>query len=81
METGAPVRVLAGYLGRVTVSVPWAALLTDSCKVEIGELSLTVAPHLHLGGGAEEEECGKTPHSGVACHVTVLLQVLTHCSV
>ncbi len=53
-------RVLAGYLGRVTVSVPWAALLTDSCKVEIGDLSLTVAPDLHLGGGSEEEESGET---------------------
>ncbi|XP_064403938.1 autophagy-related protein 2 homolog B-like isoform X2 [Halichondria panicea] len=58
LEAGAPVRVLAGYLGRVTVSVPWAALLTDSCKVEIGDLSLTVAPDLHLGGGSEEEESG-----------------------
>ncbi len=54
-ETGAPIRVLAGYLGHVTVSVPWSALLTDSCRVEIAELSLTVAPHLRQGGEGDGE--------------------------
>ena len=42
---GAPVQVLSGYIERVTVSVPWAALLKDNCKVELSGLNLTIAPH------------------------------------
>ena len=42
---GAPVQVLAGFIECVTVSVPWAALLKDNCKVELAGLTLTVAPH------------------------------------
>ena len=55
-ETGAPIRVLAGYLGHVTVSVPWSALLTDSCRVDIAELSLTVSPCFQQRGD-ENSEC------------------------
>lgn len=52
-ETGAPVKVVSGYLGCVTVSVPWTALLKDSCKVEVSELTLCVAPDLQHSVGEE----------------------------
>lgn len=42
---GVPVRVLSGFIECVTVSVPWAALLKDSCVVELVGLTLCVAPH------------------------------------
>ena len=44
-SAGAPLKVLSGYIGHVTVSVPWSALLKENCKVEISELALSVAPH------------------------------------
>lgn len=42
--TGAPVQVVSGYLGRVTISVPWSALMSDSCRVEVTGLMLSVMP-------------------------------------
>lgn len=42
--TGSPVQVVSGYLGRVTISVPWSALMSDSCKVEVAGLTLSVMP-------------------------------------
>ena len=44
-SAGAPLKVLSGYIGHVTVSVPWSALLKENCKVEISGLALSVAPH------------------------------------
>ena len=55
-ETGAPVKVISGYLGCVTVTVPWTALLKDNCKVEISELTLCVAPDLQHSTGDEAGE-------------------------
>ncbi len=54
--TGAPVKVLSGYLGRVTVSVPWTALLKDSCKVEVSGLTLSVVPLIASSRGEEQSE-------------------------
>ena len=42
---GVPVQVLSGFIEHVTVSVPWAALLTESCTVELSGLTVCVAPH------------------------------------
>ena len=44
-STGAPVKVLSGYIGHVTVSVPWSALFKENCRVEISGLALSVAPY------------------------------------
>ena len=44
-STGAPVKVISGYIGHVTVSVPWSALLKENCHVEISGLALSVAPY------------------------------------
>lgn len=40
-----PVRVVSGFIECVTVSVPWAALLKESCVVELSGLTVSVAPH------------------------------------
>ena len=53
-ETGAPVKVISGYLGCVTVTVPWTALLKDNCKVEISGLALCVAPNVHSVGVGDD---------------------------
>ena len=54
--TGAPVQVVSGYLGRVTISVPWGALMSDSCRVEVTGLMLSVMPCLSSAAG---EDLGK----------------------
>ena len=55
--TSAPVKVLSGYFSRVTVSVPWTALLKDSCTVEISGLSLSVIPQIASNTSEEHSEC------------------------
>ena len=44
-NAGVPVRVVSGFIECVTVSVPWAALLKESCVVELAGLTIRVAPH------------------------------------
>ena len=43
-----PLRVVSGFIECVTVSVPWAALLKESCVVELCGLTVCVAPHRTL---------------------------------
>ena len=66
-NTGAPLKVLSGYIGHVTVSVPWSALLKENCKVEISGLALSVAPHTLP---SQTEEQGK--HTCVCMHIHVV---------
>jgi hypothetical protein len=51
--TGAPVQVVSGYLGRVTISVPWGALMSDSCRVEVTGLMISVMPCLSSAAGED----------------------------
>jgi len=48
-ELGLPVRVLAGAIRRLELTVPWSALASVSVKVEIDGVHLVVAP-LEVGG-------------------------------
>ena len=72
MGSSAPVRVLSGYIGRVTVSVPWTALLKDSCKVEISGLALSIVPYIAPSAAADEQGgqwlCA---HAGISLTLTV----------
>ncbi len=43
-NAGVPLRVVSGFIECVTVSVPWAALLKESCVVELSGLTVCVAP-------------------------------------
>ena len=49
-------RIHSGYIGKVTIHVPWTALLRDSCKVEIRGLFISVVPQPFASDGAGEEE-------------------------
>lgn len=44
-SVGVPVQVVSGFIECVTVSVPWAALLKESCVVELKGLTVCLAPH------------------------------------
>ena len=51
----APVRVVSGFVGRVTVTVPWTSLMSSSCTVMVSGLTITVTPHTtHQTGGQSE---------------------------
>ena len=54
--TGAPVQVVSGYLGQVTISVPWSALMSDSCRVEVTGLTLSVMPCISSSPGEDFSE-------------------------
>ena len=55
-EVNAPVRVVSGFVGRVTVTVPWTSLMSSSCTVMVSGLTITVTPHstAHQTGGQSE---------------------------
>ena len=57
--SGAPVQVVSGYLGRVTISVPWSALMSDSCRVEVTGLTLSVMPCVGSSPGDDFSESVK----------------------
>lgn len=40
---GAPFELIDGYINKISVSVPWSALLNDSCCMDIQGLELTIA--------------------------------------
>lgn len=43
-ESSAPLEVVSGYIGCVSISIPWSSLMSSSCKVEISGLNITVTP-------------------------------------
>ncbi|KAL5463584.1 hypothetical protein EMCRGX_G032495 [Ephydatia muelleri] len=51
-NSSAPLRIHSGYIGKVTIHVPWTALLRDSCKVEIRGLFISVVPQPFASDGA-----------------------------
>ena len=42
-NSGVPVELVDGFIESISVSVPWKALLNDSCEIEIHGLQLTFA--------------------------------------
>ena len=49
-NAGVPVELIDGYISSISVSVPWKALLNDSCEIEIHGLSLTFTPKYKISG-------------------------------
>ncbi|KAK7082787.1 Autophagy protein [Halocaridina rubra] len=43
-----PMRFVDGYIGEICVSIPWHAILSESCFVEVSGLMLTVEPKQRL---------------------------------
>jgi autophagy-related protein 2 len=43
-EMSAPVHIVSGYIGRITVSIPWSALMKENCIVEVSGLNVTIKP-------------------------------------
>ena len=45
LDTGhIPVQVVEGFVGNITVSIPWSALVSDNTKMSVTNLEITVQP-------------------------------------
>ena len=41
---GIPLELVDGFIGRISVAVPWTSLLSDSCQIEISGIELIFSP-------------------------------------
>uniref|UniRef100_A0A3B3ZN14 Uncharacterized protein n=1 Tax=Periophthalmus magnuspinnatus TaxID=409849 RepID=A0A3B3ZN14_9GOBI len=47
---GAPLEIVDGFVSSITVTIPWQALLTDHCTLEVSGLQITCRPKYRTGG-------------------------------
>ncbi|XP_032871105.1 autophagy-related protein 2 homolog A [Amblyraja radiata] len=50
---GAPLEITDGFIGSILVTIPWSALITDNCTVEVTGLQLTCRPKYCFAPGPE----------------------------
>lgn len=43
-SVGAPLEIVDGFVSSITVTIPWQALLTDHCTLEVLGLQITCRP-------------------------------------
>lgn len=52
---GAPLEIVDGFVGSIQVTIPWQALLTDHCTLEISGLQITCRPKYRTNGNWESQ--------------------------
>ncbi|XP_077588556.1 autophagy-related protein 2 homolog A [Stigmatopora nigra] len=52
---GAPLEIVDGFVSSITVTIPWQALLTDHCTLEVTGLQITCRPKYRIGGGWDSQ--------------------------
>ncbi|XP_054648110.1 autophagy-related protein 2 homolog A isoform X2 [Dunckerocampus dactyliophorus] len=52
---GAPLEIVDGFVSSITVTIPWQALLTDHCTLEVSGLQITCRPKYRTGGGWDSQ--------------------------
>ncbi|XP_061756190.1 autophagy-related protein 2 homolog A [Nerophis ophidion] len=52
---GAPLEIVEGFVSSITVTIPWQALLTDHCTLEVSGLQITCRPKYRTGGGWDSQ--------------------------
>ncbi|XP_031424762.1 autophagy-related protein 2 homolog A [Clupea harengus] len=52
---GAPLEILEGFVSSIAVTIPWAALVTDHCTLEVTGLQITCRPKYRTGGGWDSQ--------------------------
>ena len=53
-NAGMPVEIIDGFIGSISVSVPWTALLSESCCMDIQGLEVTITPKQRVDTGTTE---------------------------
>ncbi|XP_012721537.2 autophagy-related protein 2 homolog A [Fundulus heteroclitus] len=52
---GAPLEIVDGFVGSIQVTIPWQALLTDHCTLEVSGLQITCQPKYRTSGNWESQ--------------------------
>ncbi|KAM8848900.1 autophagy-related protein 2 homolog A [Synchiropus picturatus] len=52
---GAPLEIEDGFVKRIQVTIPWQALLTDHCTLEVSGLQITCRPKYRTSGGWDSQ--------------------------
>ncbi|XP_016894777.1 autophagy-related protein 2 homolog A [Cynoglossus semilaevis] len=52
---GAPLEIVDGFVNSIKVTIPWQALLTDHCTLEISGLQITCRPKYRTSGGWDSQ--------------------------
>uniref|UniRef100_A0A3B5Q3M0 Autophagy related 2A n=1 Tax=Xiphophorus maculatus TaxID=8083 RepID=A0A3B5Q3M0_XIPMA len=52
---GAPLEMVDGFVGSIQVTIPWQALLTDHCTLEVSGLQITCRPKYRTSGNWESQ--------------------------
>lgn len=51
---GAPLEIVDGFVSSIAVTIPWQALLTDHCTLEVTGLQITCRPKYRTCKSAEK---------------------------
>ncbi|XP_068614339.1 autophagy-related protein 2 homolog A-like [Brachionichthys hirsutus] len=52
---GAPLEMVDGFVSTIAVTIPWQALLTDHCTLEVSGLQITCRPKYRTSGGCDSQ--------------------------
>lgn len=52
---GAPLEIVDGFVSSIAVTIPWQALLTDHCTLEVSGLQITCRPKYRTSKFSEKE--------------------------
>ncbi|KAM8940476.1 autophagy-related protein 2 homolog A isoform 2-T2 [Pelodytes ibericus] len=71
-SAGAPLEIIDGFIGSISVTIPWSALVTENCTVEVSELQVTCRPK-YRNASADTDS-----HSWSSC-MTTSMQLAQEC--
>ncbi|XP_032089810.1 autophagy-related protein 2 homolog A isoform X2 [Thamnophis elegans] len=71
-SVGAPLEILDGFIDSIAVTIPWSALVTENCTVEVSGLQVTCRPKYRQG------HAGSDSQSWASC-MTTSMQLAQEC--
>lgn len=72
-NAGIPLEIIDGFIGSISVSVPWTALLSESCCMDIQGLEVTIMPRQRVDTG------GSMTDSMIFNAMTTSMQLAQEC--
>jgi len=57
--SGVPLEIVDGYIGSITVTIPWSALVNDNTVIDISDLELTIKPKYREDNGGDVLFCSR----------------------
>ncbi|XP_007440636.2 autophagy-related protein 2 homolog A [Python bivittatus] len=71
-SVGAPLEILDGFIDSIAVTIPWSALVTENCTVEVSGLQVTCRPKYRRANSGSEAQ------SWASC-MTTSMQLAQEC--